>query len=378
MASTVLVPLACASFEASESGGSGETTTVGAGDGGTEGSPGADGAPDASAEAGAIRSTKLYVFGGVTAVAGFEEHVLEAHVASIREDGSLGNWEPAPALDVIRSYMATVDVLGGPLVMAGGNGRDIGKPESNFTGSREDVGVAPGEPPETWRAGPALGAGNGRWAAPATFMGGRVYVGGGRVGSTKRANTVMAAPISGTPPTLQPWKGVGTLPAAMGDHGLVALGSRLYVLGGSVVVADGGVATARSTFMASIDAEDMLTAWESAGDLPKPREAFSIVTDESRIFLIGGDDGSGSATNTVFIGTPTATKQLAWEESTPLKAVRRHLCAVRANGRLYAIGGADATHTPAVEVGVVNGSSITWRETTPLPVARSAMGCMAR
>ena len=80
----------------------------------------------------------------------------------------------------------------------------------------------------------------------------------------------------------------------------------------------------------------------------------------------------------MFIGSPNASAELEWQESTPLTVVRRHLCGVRANGRLYAIGGGDATVTPVVEVGTVNGTNIDWRETTPLPVAQSAMGCMAR
>ncbi len=377
LALTMLVPVACSSFEASDSGDAG---TLGGEDGGSDGGGGTDGSGsvDASPEAAAVRATKLYVFGGVTHVDGFEEHVVEARVASILDDGSLGPWEPAPALDIVRSYMTAIDVLGGPLVMAGGNGRDIGQPQSNFTFSREDVGVAAGDPPGAWKGAPALGAGNGRWAAPGAFMAGRVYLGGGRVAGDTFTKTVMAAPIGGAPPTLQPWKVVGALPAAMADYGLVALGPRLYALGGAVILGDGGEAVTASTSMTSLGADELLTPWMPAGNLPKPLSAFSVVTDGSRVFVIGGDDGSGSATNAVFIGSPTGTHELAWQASTPMRVIRRHLCAVRANGRLYAIGGADATVTPVVEVGEVNGMSITWRDTTPLPVARSAIGCMAR
>lgn len=379
LALTMLVPAACSSFEGSDSGDAG---TLGGEDGGSGGSDGGgggtDGSVDASPEAAAVPATKLYVFGGVTHVDGFEEHVVEARVASILDDGSLGPWEPAPALDIVRSYMTAVDVPGGPLVLAGGNGRDIGQPQSNFTGSRQDVGVAAGDPPDLWKGAPALGAGNGRWAAPGTFMAGRVYLGGGRVGSETFTSTVMAAAIGGAPPTLQPWKVVGTLPAAMADYGLVALGSRLYAIGGTVTLGDGGADVTASTSMTTVGADEMLTPWTPAGSLPKPLWAFSVVTDGSRVFVIGGDDGSGSAINSVFIGTPTNTQELAWQESTPMRVIRRHLCAVRANGRLYAIGGADATVTPVVEVGEVNGMSITWRDTTPLPVAQSAIGCMAR
>ncbi len=379
LAFTVLVPVACSSFEASDSRDAG---TLGGEDGGSDagggGGGGQDGSADASPEAAAVRATKLYVFGGVTLVAGEETYVLEARVASILDDGSLGPWEPAPKLDVIRSYMTAIDVPGGLLVMAGGNGKDIGQPQSNFIFSREDVGVATDDPPGAWKGAPALGAGNGRWAAPGAFMAGRVFVGGGRAAGTTFTSTVMAAPIGGAPPTLQPWKVVGALPAAMADYGLVALGSRLYALGGAVILGDGGEAVTASTSMTSLGADEKLTPWVPAGSLPKPLHAFSVVTDDSRVFVIGGDDGPWKATNSVFIGTPTPTHELAWQESTPMRVIRRHLCAVRANGRLYAIGGADNAVTPVVEVGEVNGMSITWRDTTPLPVGQSAMGCMAR
>lgn len=380
LAFTVLVPVACSSFEASDSSDAGTLGGEdGGGDGGGSGGGGQDGSADASPEAAAVRATKLYVFGGVTVVDEFEEHVLEARVASILDDGSLGPWEPAPKLDVVRSYMTAIDVPGGLLVMAGGNGKDFGQPQSNFIFSREDVGVAADDPPGTWKGAPALGAGNGRWAAPGAFMAGRVYLGGGRAAGNTFTNTMMAAPIGGAPPTLQPWKVVGALPATMADYGLVALGSRLYALGGAVILGDGGEVVTASTSMTSLGADEKLTPWVPAGSLPKPLNAFSVVTDDSRVFVIGGDEGAGNlATNSVLIGSPTATQELAWQESTPMRVVRRHLCAVLANGRLYAIGGAYATVTPVVEVGEVNGMSITWRDTTPLPVGQSAMGCIAR
>ncbi len=377
LALAMLVPAACASFDASDGGDAG---TLGGQDGGRDGESdggGGDGAADAAPEAAAVPATKLYVFGGVTNVDGFEQHVLEARRASILADGSLGPWEPAPALDIIRSYMTTVDVPGGPLVIAGGNGRSIGQPQSGFTSTREDVGVAAGDPPGAWQGAPGLGLNSGRWAAPGTFMGDRVYVGGGRVSDTGFNDSVVAAPISGTPSTVQPWKVVGTLPVAMSDFGLVALGSRLYALGGAGR-GDGGFAITASTWMTSHGPDASLTPWITAGSLPKPLWAFGVVTDGSRVFVLGGDDSASDATNSVFIGSPNATQQLAWEPSTPMRVVRRHLCAVFANGRVYAIGGADATVTAVVEVGEVNGMSITWRDTTPLPVARSAMGCMAR
>lgn len=191
-------------------------------------------------------------------------------------------------------------------------------------------------------------------------------------------NTVMAAPVTVAPPTLQPWKPVGTLPFAMAHHGLVALGSRLYVLGGSAA-RDGGVVLSADTFMAPIAGDGTVGGWAVAGSLPKPLEAFGVVGIDGRVFVIGGEDGVGSVSASVFIGSQTPTQDLVWQETTPLKHARGHLCVLRANGRVYAIGGASvASMTQVVEVGEVSGTSMTWRETTPMPVTRSAFGCAAR
>lgn len=373
LALTILVPVACSSFGASDDEDAGPAVD------GPEG--GGDGAADSAAQpdASASRARTLYVFGGVTIVANTEEPVFEAYAASILDDGSLGSWERAPALDVIRSYMTTIAVPDGPLIMAGGNGMPIGQGASgNFIFFRDDVGVAGGDPLGSWTGAPSLGAGNGRWGAPGTFASGNAYLGGGMVTGGGFTNTVMAAPVTGSPPAVQPWKKVGTLPFAMADHGLVALGSSLYVIGGSST-REGGTVVSADTFMAPIAGDATVSGWVATGSLPNAREAFGVVGIDSRVLVIGGGDGASNVAASVFIGSQTATQDLIWQETTPMKHARQHLCVLRANGRVYAIGGAGVgSVTQVVEVGEVSGTSMTWKETTPMPVTRSALGCAAR
>lgn len=377
LAVATLLPLACADFGASENPDAGPPAVQpeGGAEGGSDGAADAP-SPDATADAG--RAKTLYVFGGVTIVGQTEQTVFESYAASIREDGSLGSWERAPALDVGRSHMTTIAGPDGLVVIAGGNGVPIG--ESSLDGYRffrDDVSTTRGDPPEPWRGSPPLGAGNGRWAAPGTIALGTAYIGGGMVTGGGFTNTVMAAPVTVSPPTVQAWQPAGTLPVAMAGHGLVALGSRLYVIGGSTE-RDGGTVLSSDTFMTTV-AGTSIGAWTAAGNLPKPLKGFGVVGTESLVIAIGGEDGSASVSSSVFIGSQTQNQTLAWQETAPLKKARQHLCVLRANGRFYAIGGASVSAmTQIVEVGELNGSSMTWRETTPMPITRSAFGCAAR
>lgn len=371
LALAMVVPLACSDFDAAQD--TADASPVDA-------ASGSDGAADAAVppDAALSRAKTLYVFGGGTSVALVEKPVFEAYAASILADGSLGAWERAPALDVGRLHMATIAVPNGPLVIAGGNGVSLGEDASaNFTFARDDVSVTGGDPLASWTGGPALGAGKGRWAAHGTFAAGQVFVGGGFLSGDAFTDTVFAADVTGTPLALQPWRPAGNLPVAAAHHRLVALGSRLYAIGGAVQ-GDGGETARTETSMTTIGAGGMLGPWEPAGNLPFPRKGFGVLEDGNRVFVIGGHDGA-SPSPSVLVGLPEATQRLTWQESTPMKHMREHACVVRANGLLYVLGGSDDSGPKsAVEVGVVSGTSIQWRETTALPGTRSAFGCMAR
>lgn len=371
---TALALSACTGidFWASDDEGSKPDVTKATADGGADGGVGPS--LEAGAEGGAERVRTIYVFGGKRAVNEIEVLVTEAYAAPILEDGSLGLWERAPTLDVGRSDMAAIVAPDGLLVLAGGNGTPLQDLTGNYEHARDDVGTVGADSLGPWRSAPALGSGNGRWAAAGTFASGRVYVSGGTGQGDVLTDTVMAAPVIASPSTLQGWQSMGKLPVPLTEHGFVALGSHVYVLGGwaapSVVA---------NTWMTTLEAGGALGTWQPTAPLPQARGGTGVVAGEDQVFVIGGEDDTPKVFASVLVGTPKPNGELAWQETAPLNDGRAHVCTVRANGRLYVIGGDSIGKVRAdVEVGEVSGPNVTWRNTTPMLVERSGFGCAAR
>jgi len=140
---------------------------------------------------------------------------------------------------------------------------------------------------------------------------------------------------------------------------------RIYAIGGS----DG------HSVLSSVESYDPATdSWSAAASLPRPEEGPVAVTDGTgRIDVIGGLVVSSTTYDTLFLFDGTA-----WSSGPHLlEPINDAGATLGPDGRVYAIGGFDATaYRYTARVQVYDPRKATWSEAAPLPVPVSNMGAV--
>ena len=171
---------------------------------------------------------------------------------------------------------------------------------------------------------------------------GRIYVsGGGTPGSLNGTTTVSYTTIlSTTNHNLTSWTGTSSLPSAIKHHGMAAVGSYLYVIGGQV-----GLVPTSTVSYAPINSNGALGNWASTFSLPDIRSDFATVVVSDTIYVIGGGGTLDNPQTTVYYAKPIANGNItSWSTTTAsLPRALKQLTAVVYNGRIYIVGGYDGT-----------------------------------
>ena len=204
--------------------------------------------------------------------------------------------------------------------------------------------------------------------------------------------------VSFSPSTIL-WTATASLPAAQSGFStaVVPLGSStyLYALGGNTASSTttngkaANVATVSSNVFDSTTGALANAAWTSLTPLPAPRgfaaavsanQFNSVVPGNGNLYVLGGLDGAGSATSTVYFASlkadgsvPVAATTGTWATTTALPQPLSACSAVIFHGRIYVAGGNDATGTPVAKVysAKINadGTLGTWLVLPDLPAA---------
>jgi hypothetical protein len=191
-------------------------------------------------------------------------------------------------------------------------------------------------------------------------------------------------PVANVPSAARPisWASSAALPTAR-DHHVTFItsgtaGAWLYVGGGRT-----GDSTYSDAYRARVNGDGMITSWEAAKPLPGAFADMALGSDEDFVFLAGGLDANGEATNAAFIAPVFGDGRLgSWKATSfPLPAPRAHSAAVIANGYAYVIGGSEkhaavsTVYRAKIGFGGVTGP---WTEVASLPGARSHHAAIVR
>jgi N-acetylneuraminic acid mutarotase len=246
-----------------------------------------------------------------------------------------------------------------------------------------------------WTAGPALP--EPRTNAALATLGGVPYIIGGLDASGAPTTTVYVGQL--TNGQITGWvlsdgknKTVDlTLPAPISDTTAIAASSGIYLIGGRT--ADG---VTSSLWQAKFsDAKPpVLAGWKEITALPLPqsRAGASGVLLGNFLYVMGGEDPTGLATNNVYRltlvagqpamaanGNPAPWATPATGQNGNLPEPRAHAASFTANGSLYMIGGTDATGAPQktnywTVPNATTGDIGTWTHTdsTDLPAVRTS------
>jgi N-acetylneuraminic acid mutarotase len=121
--------------------------------------------------------------------------------------------------------------------------------------------------------------------------------------------------------------------------------------------------------LAAVPAGATVLRWETHAAMPLPRTEVSAAAVGNEIMVLGGFTIDGGASTRADAYSPARN---AWRRLPDLPVGVHHAMAVGARGRLYALGGYDATGTPQRGAYVLESGR--WRALPRLPFARAAAG----
>lgn len=217
-------------------------------------------------------------------------------------------------------------------------------------------------------------------------------------GTSSALSFLVTGAISFSPSTIQ-WTATSSLPAA--EQGLasaiasIGSSSFIYALGGntaSATTANGKNANVASVYLNQVVATSGALAnatWTATTPLPDKRgfaagvaaSSFNaVVSGNGVLYVIGGLDGAGAATATVYYASlapdgtvPAAGAPGTWATTTALPQALFATSAVIFHGRIYVAGGNDSTGTPVTKVysAKINpdGTLLPWQTLPDLPAA---------
>jgi hypothetical protein len=272
-------------------------------------------------------------------------------------------WYPSPselALRAPRTDGAAIQ-LGKRILFIGGSDGQAATPDV-FVAPVVDSGTF-----DKWDEGPALPAG--RSDAGVAFLGGSIYVVGGRDENGDPTDSTFILTPDPETGDLGAWrdgkdeKTPLTLPEPRSGAALVALGDGLLLVGGT-----GPDGVTKSVWKSTLDAKGALGAWTPGNELNQPSTQAVAVQNGDYIWLYGGSDANGP-TRIVQRGVLSGTTSAAGATGDGLPA---------ASGGASAAPSASAAASPgqaATAPSVVERWAVDQNHVTDLPEARTdAMG----
>jgi N-acetylneuraminic acid mutarotase len=212
-----------------------------------------------------------------------------------------------------------------------------------------------------WTTGTSLPGG--LYGSQAIVTNSRVYLLGGHNGSSA-VSTVYTATIN-SDGTLGTWTTGTSLPGALYACQAIVTNSRVYLLGGY-----NGSATVSTVYTAPINSDGTLGTWTTGTSLPGGLEASQAIVTNSRVYLLGGYNGS-SAVSTVYTAPINSDGTLGtWTTGTSLPGGLAGSQAIVTNSRVYLLGGGDGSSAVStVYTAPINsdGTLGTWTTGTSLP-----------
>jgi len=146
-----------------------------------------------------------------------------------------------------------------------------------------------------------------------------------------------------------------------GYFGLVPVEGKVYAIGGG-----------KGALMTPLDLNEMYDpvkdTWTTLPPLPTPRRAVGSAAVGSIIYIIGGSNDEAILDTVEAFDTRTQT----WSKRAPMPTPRTDVAVAAANGLLYAIGGFDGHHDFSL-VEIYDPQTDTWRPGPPMPTSRYAL-----
>ncbi|HEU0156721.1 MAG TPA: kelch repeat-containing protein [Stellaceae bacterium] len=235
---------------------------------------------------------KFYVFGGFRLPDTGKNGWYPENKAWVY-DTKAQTWSDLPPMPTPRGALAATTV-GDKIYVVGG--------ATIPTGTSLPDGLTPGGPVEMLGTLEVFDTGNSSWASlkpmslprnhhGVAYLDGRLYVMGGRVGSSfsggwsvNVTTTEIYDIASGT------WSTGTPMPTARSGVGVAALAGKVYVLGGEGWLDDfGGVFRSNEAY------DPKTNSWLKEARLPVPRHGFAVAVIDGKLYAVSGVNDAGGA-----------------------------------------------------------------------------------
>lgn len=194
-------------------------------------------------------------------------------------------------------------------------------------------------------------------------VGDRIYVVGGLT-----AQGVTDA-VEEYDPGADRWRLRAHLPQPVHHPAAASVNGRLYVIGGYVARAFYIWNGADAVYEYDPGAE----RWRARASMPTPRGALAAVALGGKIYAVGGKDRTDTGALEVY--DPAAD---TWQRLRPMPTPRNHIAAEAVDGKIYVFGGRADRVTGNIGVTeVYDPRSDSWQELAPMPTPRSGIGAAA-
>lgn len=297
--------------------------------------------------------------------------LLLAGSALLASGTTLGAWEELPPMAGARAE-ATAAAVGSRIYVIGGVMEDFLPVVSGTEGRVDvyDVDTA------AWQPGPPLPLAVNH--ATAVAVGDRIYVVGGYVGS------LLFTPVAATwvldtsvPLEQQAWRPFVPLPAARAAHAAVTDGRTLWVFGGigePGAVSIGLPEAFHERTVLSIDLQAAAPAWQVVGLFPDVRDHLVGAYHDGKVYAIGGRDLLVQSITGRMDVLDVATG--AWAVGPAMPTPRGGGGAAVINGSIYVVGGETNTH--AFDTAEVYDTALgAWSTLPSMPGPRHGVGVVA-
>jgi N-acetylneuraminic acid mutarotase len=170
------------------------------------------------------------------------------------------------------------------------------------------------------------------------------------------------------------WTSLAALPVGTDHSAAAAVGSSIFVFGGSF---ERPSARAYRIDVPPAGAQTVQFAavrWRPISPLPEPRSAGGAAVVAGRIYVVGGFDASRRELATAYVYDSAGD---AWRRIADLPTPREHLAVTDFNGQVCAIGGHVGNGIAMSTVECYDPASDRWSTRTPLPKPASDVGAAA-
>lgn len=313
-----------------------------------------------------IDSNKLFIYGATVQLGDSRSYVRSI---DINNDGSLGNINSDSANMLEKSIWHSMVTKDNFVYILGGTRED--SPGQPYSVGSTYFGQILNNKISSWTSGPDLNNGKRISLGTAVRVNDKIYLLGGGTwtngGSPVVSSDIFVSIINSVDGSLSPWNYANkSMPTSLFEHGAVAIGNKIILIGGSL---SSNPSSTNKVWSTTVNSDGSLNDWQAETNLPFTSRR-AMVTIANGYLVHAGGVVNGSISDQVWYATIDNSGSLgSWTESTNKLPGVDCCAAITANeSRLYIVGGYGSDYLNTVWSATIGPVPTPTPTPTPIPL----------